>query len=142
MGCDLTSKEIIQRGLSMLAENPDLGTLQNIVNLRMAARLTWEKEEMGGLEHVQFAHRNGTPIVPVGHCCHPLELVKRGFVDGVGWGEKSELSRISVTRWPEGAHWYATVDGEDVVIDGVRKWISYQRALESAQAFMRRKDGR
>ena len=64
---------------------PAARTMQDVVNIRIAGRLAWEVHEMGGQEHVDFAYRNGTPIVPMGHCCHPIELVKRGYVDGKGW---------------------------------------------------------
>lgn len=64
---------------------PHAKNVTDVNNIRIAARLRWEQKEMGGLEHVQFAYRNSTPIVPVGHCCHPFELVKRGYIDGSGW---------------------------------------------------------
>jgi len=47
---------------------PYAKTFQDMVNLRMAGRLAWEEKEMGGIEHVMFARRNDTPIVPIGHC--------------------------------------------------------------------------
>ena len=58
---------------------------RDILNIMLAARIAWEEKEMGGIEHVQFSYRNGSPIVPFGHCGHPTELVKRGFVDRKGW---------------------------------------------------------
>lgn len=61
---------------------------KDVLNMRMACRIKWEQQEMGGIEHVQFAYRNSTPIVPPGHPGHPLELVKRGYIDGQGWPEK------------------------------------------------------
>lgn len=81
----MTSSEILDHGLSMFIAQPRLVTRTNIMNLRVAASLAWQQEEMGGIEHFRFALRNGTPVVPPGHCCHPVELVKRGYVDGKGW---------------------------------------------------------
>jgi hypothetical protein len=43
-------------------------TMQDVVNIRIAGRFAWQEKEMGGIEHVQFAYRNNTPIVPPGHC--------------------------------------------------------------------------
>lgn len=83
----MNSRQIIEEGIAILAQRPHLATVTNICNLRIAARLKWEEEEMGGLEYIQFARRNNTPIVPCGHVCHPIELVKRGYVDCIGWPE-------------------------------------------------------
>lgn len=66
---------------------------KDILNIRLAARLKWEEYEMGGIDNVQFAYRNNSPIVPPGHCGHPIELVRRGFVDGKGWPEKDGTFR-------------------------------------------------
>ena len=81
----MTATQILDEGVRRMAKDPSLATQANVVNLRIAAGLKWQQEEMGGVEHVQFAYRNRTPIVPPGHCCHPVELVKRGYVDGQGW---------------------------------------------------------
>lgn len=84
----MTSRQIINTGINIFVKKPHLLTKTNAMNLRLAARFIWEQEEMGGLEHVQFAYRNGTSIVPIGHECHPLKLVERGFIDGKGWPDK------------------------------------------------------
>lgn len=118
-----------------MAMRPDMATMTNICNLRIAGRLKWEQEEMGGLEHVQFAYRNGTPIVPPGHCGHPTELVKRGFVDGVGWPKDSGKPDIKLSKWPDGNHWYAYVNGQEVVENGVQKWNTPKQAEEAAKRF-------
>jgi len=135
----MTSREIIADGMNIFAGNPDLLTMQNLCNLRMAARLKWEQEEMGGIEHVQFAYRNGTPIVPPGDCGHPLELVRRGFVNGVGWPKELRQPKIALFKWPDGNHWYATVDGIDVTDGGAVKWNTQQEAISAANSFIQRK---
>lgn len=136
----MNSREILEEGVKLMVADPGLQTFQNMMNVRIAARLTWELEEMGGAEHVQFAYRNRTPIVPLGHCCHPLELVKRGFVDGVGWPKPGEETpRVKLHKWPDGNHWYAYVDGEDVVIDGEQKWNTSEEAQEAAREFIKRR---
>jgi len=133
----MTSQEIIAEGMKKLAQNPAMATMGNFANLRIAARLTWECEEMGGEEYVQFAYRNGTPIVPPGHECHPLELVKRGYIDGVGWPKDGPPSpKIHLFKWPDGNHWYASVDGKDVVEGKITKWNSEQEAYDAAQRFI------
>lgn len=112
---------------------PNARTLTDHCNIRIAGRFAWQEKEMGGIEHVQFAYRNDTPIVPPGHCGHPLELVKRGFIDGKGWPDRKE-DRIKLFKWPDGSHWYATIDGIDVQDeDGNVKWNTQQAALQAAK---------
>jgi hypothetical protein len=41
--------------------------------------------------------------------------------------------KITISRWPEGTHWYARVDGEDVELDGYRKWLSRIEAEAAAK---------
>lgn len=137
----MTSREIIAEGMNIFSGNPDMLTMQNICNLRMAARLKWEQEEMGGLEHVQFASRNDTPIVPPGHCAHPLELVKRGFVDGVGWTKQTEPV-IKLFKWPDGNHWYVSIDGEPVIENGIAKWNTPQQAESAAKRAIEKSEER
>ncbi len=130
----MSSREILAEGMNILAGNPDMMTMQNICNLRIAARLKWEQEEMEGLEHVQFAYRNNTPIVPPGHCGHPLELVKRGFVDGIGW-QKDTAPKIKLSKWPDGNHWYVFVDGVEVIENGCQKWNTPHEAEAAAERY-------
>lgn len=109
----------------------------DVLNIRMAARLAWEQKELGGLEHWQFAYRNNTPIVPVGHCCHPIELVKRGFVDGKGWPKvQCELDKVKYFKWLDGNHWYASYEGKDIVHKGLVKWNSQQQAEKNAKEWL------
>lgn len=130
----MTSREILSHGVSLLSR-PGMDTLQNIVNLRIAADLAWQREELGGEEHVQFAYRNNTPIVPPGHCCHPVELVKRGYIDGVGWPEVSKPN-VRLFQWPDGNHWYVSVDGKDVVEGKIVKWNTAQEAEDAAHRYI------
>ena len=81
----MNAAQILETGLAMISKNPRLATQKNINSVRIAASLKWQQEEMGGIEHVQFSYRNGTPIVPPDHCAHPINLVRRGFIDGQGW---------------------------------------------------------
>lgn len=109
-------------------------TVADVANIRMAARFAWERKEMGGEEHWLFAHRNGTPIVPPGHECHPIELVKRGYVDGKGWPKPvsdATMARVRYFRWPDGEHFYASIDGIDIT-DGARVKFNSQPEAEAA----------
>jgi hypothetical protein len=129
-------EEIMALCMEML---PFARTFTDAANIRIAGRMAWEEKEMGGIEHVQFAHRNNTPIVPQGHCCHPLELVKRGFIDGHGWPKAkpaTALDRVEYFKWQDGNHWYARVDGRDVVVNGAVKWNTREQAQEAARKFM------
>ena len=91
---------------------------------------------MGGLEYVQFAYRNNTPIVPPNHVCHPIELVKRGYVDGKGWPTTPQLPKIKLFTWPNGKHWYAYVNDVEVMENGQIKWNTPQEAEQAAQRFL------
>jgi hypothetical protein len=136
----MTSHEILDTGSALLAQRPHMATPTNVANLLLAAALTHHREEMGGLEHVQFAYRNDTPIVPPGHECHPVELVKRGYVDGVGW-PKVPKPKVHLFRWPDGQHWYASVEGKDVVEDGRVKWNTQQEAEDAANRAIAKGEG-
>lgn len=78
-----------------------------------------------------FAHVHDTPIVPPGHCAHPHELIKRGWKPS-----DSEKSPISISIWPQGTHFYATVGGETVQDgNGNEKWNTYEQAFNAAVNF-------
>lgn len=117
---------------------PRATNLRDQTNVRIAARLAWEEKELGGIEHVQFAYRNGTPIVPPGDCCHPVELVKRGYIDGQGWPAKPKdtLGRVNYFKWPDGAHWYASIDGVDITDGRKVKFDSQPEAERAAKRFI------
>lgn len=42
-------------------------------------------------------------------------------------------SKITITRWPNGDHWYGRVGGADVEMFGRKKWDSYEEALSMAK---------
>lgn len=46
---------------------------------------------------------------------------------------------IKVSQWPEGSHYYATVDNVQVEIDGKVKWNTAQEAEEAAKKFIKNK---
>lgn len=125
---------------------PIAKNLQDLTNIKIAARLSWERKEMGGLEHVQFAYRNNTGIVPIGHSCHPIELLKRGYIDGVGWekeNKKTALSRVNYLKWPTGDHWYASIDGIDITDKNgdelIIKWNYREDAEKAAKKFIEKR---
>jgi len=125
----MLARELLHEGAAIIGRSPRMATINNKLNILTAARFKWQQEEMGGAEHVQFALRNNTPIVPLGHAAHPIELVRKGFVDGKGWTTKP---KISISKWPNGQHWYAYVDGREVIENGVQKWNTPAEAEEAA----------
>lgn len=44
--------------------------------------------------------------------------------------------QIRVLQWPNGKHYYAKVGDQDVVIDGVQKWDTFQKARAAAEKFI------
>jgi hypothetical protein len=56
---------------------------------------------------------------------HTLEVKKYMIPNG----------KITVTQWPEGTHYYARVDGEDVVLYGKKRWDSRDEAMKAALKF-------
>lgn len=84
--------------------------------------------EMGGEEWARYAFENGTPIVPIDHVCHPRQILARGTTT-----IKPLDERVSIDRWPIGVHFYAKLDGLDVVDeDGNQKWNTYEAARNAA----------
>lgn len=43
---------------------------------------------------------------------------------------------IRVTQWPNGKHYYAKVGDQDVVIDGIQKWNTFEEARAAADFFL------
>lgn len=39
---------------------------------------------------------------------------------------------VEIKQWPQGKHWYAKVDGVEVVINGISKWNSWGEANDAA----------
>jgi len=133
----MNAHQLIAEGAAILAKRPELATTVNVLNLLIAGRIKWEQEEMGGLEHVQFAMRNNTPIVPPGHVCHPTELVKRGYIDGKGWPKDADKTNaIRIVKQLYGNHYYAYVDDKEVYENDVQKWNTAQDAEAAAKRFI------
>ena len=82
----MTPDAILNACMERLAD-PSLSTL-DVLRIRLAASFAWQEKEMGGIEHVQFSYANGTPIVPPGDPCHPVQLQARGYRDGIGWPKR------------------------------------------------------
>lgn len=82
--------------------------------------------------------RNGWFVGRMGGMCPNLvEVLKE--VESESW---PEAQRISISRWPNGKHYYAKVDEQDVVWEGLNKWGTERAAQKAAEAFMVAKDKR
>lgn len=46
------------------------------------------------------------------------------------------IKDVQVSKWPEGIHWYITVDGKSVIIDGIEKWKSEKDAWDAAKKWI------
>ncbi len=44
--------------------------------------------------------------------------------------------KIRIIRWPHGTHYYAKIGDQDVVVDGVQKWDTWDEALTAANRFI------
>jgi hypothetical protein len=60
-------------------------------------------------------------------------------VEAASW---PDAERISVSRWPNQKHYYARVDGLDVVWEGDSKWNTETAARRAAEKFMEKADKR
>lgn len=119
----MTDEDLMNECANILINSKGL-SLKDECNLKIAGRFAWERREMGGEKYWLFAYKFGTPIVPPGHCCHPKQLIKRG------WKPKDkEKNEINITRWPDGNHFYATINGKDIQDNkGNVKWNTYEEA--------------
>jgi len=43
---------------------------------------------------------------------------------------------IEIIKWPNGVHYYAKVDGKDVVVNGIGKWKTSSAAKRNAEKFL------
>jgi hypothetical protein len=48
--------------------------------------------------------------------------------------------KVIISRWPEGMHWYARVDGQDVSLDGTNKWFSELAARTAVDEWLKRRE--
>ncbi len=76
-----------------------------------------------------YVNKNG------GMCPQLAEIIKT--VEAETW---PDMDRITVDRWPNAKHYYARVDGIDVVWDGQSKWNTYKSAHAAAERFMAERD--
>ena len=124
----MTDGELMSRVAAHFERALETGDTRDVSNLGLCGRFAWERKELGSVEAWQFAHRFKSPIVPVGHECHPFELIKRGWKP-----DESENSPIVISRWPQGTHFYAKINGEDVVDEeGNVKWMPHEAAFKAA----------
>lgn len=49
------------------------------------------------------------------------------------------LSDVKVSKWPEGKHFYATVDGTSIEVNGNKKWNSEHDAMTAAKKWLKDK---
>lgn len=89
---------------------------------------TFAVNEMGGEQWARYAFNHNTPIVPIDHDCHPRQILARGTKDA-----RPMKERVSIERWPAGTHYYATLDGNDVLDEhGNQKWDTWDGAWNAA----------
>lgn len=92
-----------------------------------------------------------------------LDMVKKGYVSYIGkegmvsrilsdveivdTRESDELEfpndtnysieDVKFLQWPSGKHWYAKINGEDIVINGVQKWNTKEEAISAAELYIK-----
>lgn len=49
---------------------------------------------------------------------------------------KSVMNKITVSRWPDGTHWYVWLDGKGVLIGGVPKWRTEKAAWDAVERWL------
>jgi len=78
-----------------------------------------------------FVVNSNGGMFPLDGKCEILETVES---EKLVWpfGRLKTEDRIKITQWPNGTHWYARVDGEDVVMDNEQKWNTYKEAYDKA----------
>jgi hypothetical protein len=48
-----------------------------------------------------------------------------------------DVAAVKITQWPNGTHYYASVNGARVVVNGVEKWDSHEAAQQAAKKFIK-----
>jgi hypothetical protein len=49
---------------------------------------------------------------------------------------QNALNEIKVSKWPEGKHYYPTINGQSIIVNGVNKWDTEQEAMDNAKAWL------
>lgn len=69
-----------------------------------------------------------------------------GYVDGIETYETKEIDVWALPgqeprfiQWPDGAHYYAKIGDEDVVVDGKQKWDTLKEAKVAAEKYLKGK---
>lgn len=60
------------------------------------------------------------------------DLVELETVEGKKFPQIN-LKDIKVSKWPQGVHWYITVNGSAITIDGIEKWKTEEDAWVAAK---------
>jgi len=47
-----------------------------------------------------------------------------------------KIGDVKVSKWPEGKHFYATVDGKSIYVDGEQKWNSEESAMKAVKKWL------
>lgn len=82
---------------------------------------------------LMMGDRNGWYMNKVGGMCPNLFDISE-TIETDCWPEKQ---RIKISKWPQGKHYYATVDGIAVTDDdGVKKWNTVEAAERAAKKFI------
>jgi len=136
-GFELLLYMVKQRATEQLAHDVLKGT-SKIPDVAMAGRLVERSfKAMGEIiekEPIYINHNGGwcTKLKEHGDPIRQVNLYP--------WPEREP--KITISRWPNGRHYYARVDGEDVVIDGRMKWDTYGAAEKAAERWMQREEHR
>ena len=46
------------------------------------------------------------------------------------------IQDVKVSKWPAGTHWYLTIHGTSIVVDGREKWQTEQEAMDAVKKWM------
>ena len=86
---------------------------------------------------LDLGERDGWYININGGCCQNLFSIEKE-IELDHFPEKED--RIKVSKWPNGKHWYATVDFESVTDElGRNKWNTQGEAFKEAEKFFKNK---
>jgi len=111
-----------------------LGIESTLLDVLLEYEMMLYKPKLEAIEgnHILYGTIDGVAI-PFGEGMIVLKTIYRETLD---W-PASDL--IKITKWPYGVHYWAKVDGEDVVINGKYKFNTEAEAKRNAKIFIERR---
>lgn len=116
--------------MNRLNNDVDQDNILGVYDL-MAAQMLTTRLDLIKKGYVSYIDKEGM----VSRVLSDVEIVDTIESDELEFPKEYNIADVQYMQWPSGKHWYAKINGEDVVVNGVQKWDTYEEAVQAAEQY-------